>query len=147
VEDFPELFPSNIYAQLIDACDTCLLHYSQTRAPWPLKDRDGVYASHFSQHYGTKAVTVEIETAHGIRPESDDFVRVENAGGFWKFFPVDDNKVEVIYEMHADPGGNIPSWVVNWFLVDKPLKDMKNMRERVKMEKYANRKFDFLVDY
>ena len=147
VDQYPEFYSSSDYAQLLEASDTLLMHYSQTGTPWPVKDRDGVYVNRFSQHYGTKAVTVAIESVEGIRPESDDFVRIEKATGFWKFFPVDYNKVEVIYQMEADPGGNIPAWVVNMFLVDTPFDDMKSLRERVKLEKYANQKFDFLLDY
>jgi hypothetical protein len=147
VKNYGLLFESNDYASLIEDTDTTLVYYSQTGAPWPVKDRDGVYLTHFSQHYGTKIVTARIESVDGIRPENEDFVRIRKATGFWKFLPADKNKVEVIYQMQADPGGNLPAWVINMFLVDKPLQDMKNMRERVKLEEYAGKRYDFLIEY
>lgn len=147
VDSFYELFSTNHYAELIEESDTFMLHYSQTHAPWPVKDRDGVYESRFSQHYGTKAVTVDIRSVDGIRPENDDFVRINSAKGSWLLMPVDNNAVEVTYTMQADPGGSLPGWVVNLFLVDSPIKDLKKLQERLKLDKYANRKFDFLMDY
>jgi hypothetical protein len=54
--------------------------------------------------------------------------------------------VEVTYEVHADPGGNLPAWVINMFLVDTPFNDLKNLQKQALLPKYANRKFDFLVD-
>lgn len=147
IPSYPELFANNISADLLDETDTTLLYYSRTAAPWPLKDRDGVFACRFSQHYGSKAVTVEINSVEGIRPPDEKHVRITEAKGFWKFFPVEYDKVEVILQMQVDPGGNIPAWVVNMFLIDSPFKDMKNLRERVNMEQYADRKFNFLVEY
>lgn len=147
VDTYPELFNSNERADLIEESDTSVLYYSQTAVPWPLKDRDGVYLTRFSQHYGNKEVTALVESAEGIRPENEGYVRVIKANGFWKFLPVDHNKVEVIFQMQADPGGKIPGWVVNLFLVDSPFKDLQNLRERVNLERYANHKFNFLVDY
>lgn len=147
IEAFPELFSSNNFAELIEQTDTFQLQYSRTKIPWPISDRDGVYANTFSQHYGFKTVTVTVESIDGIRPEEDGYVRMEKAKGFWMLNPVDHNAVEVTYQMHAEPGGNLPAWVINMFLVDSPLKDLKSMRERVKLPEYSNQKFDFLIEY
>lgn len=147
IDAFPELFSSNKYAQLIEQSDTFQLQYSQTAIPWPITDRDGVYANSFRQHYGFKTVTVTVETINGIKPEQEGFVRMEKAEGFWKFHPVDHNRIEVTYQMHAEPGGKIPAWIINSFLVDSPIKDLKTLRERIKHPKYANKKYDFLVEY
>ena len=147
VKNYGLLFESSDYASLIEETDTTLLYYSQTGAPWPVKDRDGVYMLRFSQHYGTGVVTIRIESVNGIRPENEDFVRISKATGFWKFLPADKDKVEVVYQMEADPAGNLPAWVINMFLVDKPLQDVKNLRERVKLEEYAGKRYDFLIEY
>lgn len=147
VASYDKLFETNTYEDLIEQTDTSLLYYSRTGVPWPLKDRDGVYSTTFSQHYGTKAVTVNVRSVEGVRPVEDDYVRIHSANGKWMFFPVDYNKVEVIFQMQADPGGNLPAWIINMFLVDTPLKDMKNMQERVKLEQYAGKRYDFLVEY
>lgn len=147
VEAFPELYSSNSYTELIEQTDTFQLQYSRTKLPWPLTDRDGVYANSFRQHYGHKTVTITVDAVSDIRPEDEGFVRISEATGFWMLHPLGDQTVEITYQMHAEPGGSLPSWVINMFLVDSPVKDLKSLRERVKMEKYANRKFDFLIEY
>lgn len=147
IDSYPELFSSNMFAQVMEQNDTFQVQYSQTKVPWPITDRDGVYVNTFSQHYGHKTVTVTVDSKVGAWPEQDGFVRMEEATGYWEFHPIDHNAVEVTYQMHAEPGGNLPPWVINMFLVDSPIKDMKNFQERVKLDKYANQKFDFLVDY
>lgn len=147
IESFPELFSSNKYAELIEQTDTFQIQYSQTALPWPLTDRDGVYVNTFKQHYGHKTVTVTVETASGVRPEEDKFTRIEEARGYWRFHPVHHNLVEVTYQMHAEPGGSLPAWVINMFLVDTPIKDLKKLKERVALEEYANKKYEFLIEY
>jgi len=71
---------------------------------------------------------------------------MKEAIGFWLFDPIESDKVEITYQMHIDPGGSIPAWVLNMFIVDAPIDDLKAIRERVKMEKYENAKYDFLVE-
>jgi hypothetical protein len=146
VEAYNELFDSADHVELIEETDTFHMHYLQTKVPWPISDRDGVYSNTYSQHYGTKAVTVDIASVDGVRPEEDGYVRIKDTEGYWLFYPVSNDAVEVTYEVHADPGGNIPSWVINMFLVDTPLSDIKNLQEQARLPKYANQKFDFLVD-
>lgn len=147
IASFPELYTSNMYSELIEQSDTFQLQYSQTKLPWPLADRDGVYANTFRQHYGHKTVTMTVDAVQNIRPDEEGFVRINQATGFWMLHPLGDNTIEVTYQMHAEPGGNLPAWVINMFLVDSPIKDLKSLRERIRLEKYANRKFDFLIDY
>lgn len=146
VDHFHELFTSNKYSETIEFKDTVLIHYTQTNAPWPVKDRDGVFKLSMSQHHGTKAVRIKIKVLNNIKPLDDDYVRLKKADGYWLLYPLDHNHVEVTYQMHADPGGSIPDWVVNAFIVDGPLDDMANLRERVKLDMYQGRTFDFLQE-
>lgn len=146
VNAYNDLFDSADHVELIEETDTFHMHYLQTKVPWPISDRDGVYTNTYRQHYGTKAVTIDIASVDGVRPEEDGYVRIKDMKGYWLFYPVSNNAVEVTYEVHADPGGNVPSWVINMFLVDTPLSDIKNLQEQARLPKYANRKFDFLVD-
>ena len=43
VEAYQELFNSNMYSELLEQTDTMQIQYSQTKVPWPISDRDGVY--------------------------------------------------------------------------------------------------------
>lgn len=147
VNAYTELYKHAKEVRLIMENDTCHVHYVVTNTPWPVTDRDAVYSCTYSQHYDTKLVRVNIKMEEGYVDENDKYVRMLKAEGFWLFYPIDENKVEVTHQMHAEPGGSIPTWIINMFLVDIPLEDMKRLQEWAKRDKYANRKFDFLVEY
>lgn len=146
VDAYPELYRHTKEVKLISENDTFHVHYMATNTPWPVKDRDAVYSSTYSQHYNTKLVRIDMKTEQGYMKPNDDYVRMEKANGFWLFDQVDPNKVEVVYQMHAEPGGSIPTWVINMFLVDTPIEDIEMLQERALLEKYQNQKFDFLVE-
>jgi hypothetical protein len=52
--------------------------------------------------------------------------------------------VEVVYQVHANPGGSLPNWMVNAIVVETPLETLLNLRDVVTNEKYQNRSFAFI---
>ena len=146
VNSYAELYEHTKEVRLINENDTFHVHYLVTDTPWPVKDRDAVYSSTYSQHYDTKLVRIDMKIETGYEDENDDYVRMEKADGFWLFYQIEPNKVEVTYQMHAEPGGSIPNWVINMFLVDTPIEDIKMLQERAQLEKYSNQKFNFLIE-
>ncbi|MCD4729559.1 MAG: START domain-containing protein [Bacteroidales bacterium] len=146
VNSYKELYNHTKEVRLINENDTFHVHYLATNTPWPIKDRDAVYSSTYSQYYDTKLVRIDMKIETGYEDENDDYVRMEKADGFWLFYQIEPNKVEVTYQMHAEPGGSIPNWVINMFLVDTPIEDIKMLQERAQLEKYSNQKFDFLIE-
>jgi hypothetical protein len=147
VENHDKLFSHNIVNELLEQTDTFQVQYSVTDIPWPMSDRDGVFSYRYKQDYFSKDVYVYIKAETGYVEENKKYVRISDAKGFWLLEPMDTKKVQVTFQMHANSGGNIPSWLINMFIVDSPLKDMKNLRERVKLDRYTDQKFDFLVEY
>jgi hypothetical protein len=146
VNNYPELYDHTKEVKLIEENDTSHIHYLVTNTPWPVKDRDAVYLNTYKQFYDTKLVRVDISAVKGYMDKTDDYVRMEKAEGYWLFYQIDPDKVEVTYQMHAEPGGNIPTWVINMFLVDTPIEDIKMLQKRSRQDIYLNRKFNFLVE-
>lgn len=146
VNSYDELYEHTKEVKLLFENDTFHVHYIATNTPWPVKDRDAVYSSTYRQYYDTKIVRIDMKIESGYVAEKDDYVRMEKADGYWLFDQVEPNKVEVIYQMLAEPGGSIPTWVVNMFLVDTPIEDLKKLQERAQLEQYANQKFNFLIE-
>lgn len=146
VNSYKELYEHTNEVKLLMENDTFHVHYLVTNTPWPVKDRDAVYSSTYSQHYDTKLVRIDMKIETGYVEPNDDYVRMEKATGYWLFYQIEPNRVEVVYQMHAEPGGSIPNWVINMFLVDTPLEDMKMLQERAQLAEYANKQFDFLIE-
>lgn len=105
-------------------------------APWPVDDRDAVISSRMSQDPETLVVTIEIDALSDRLPEDENYVRIPRMSGFWSFTPVDNGKILVRYQVHAEPGGSLPSWLANSVVVDTPYYTMANMVEMLKKEKY-----------
>ena len=42
---------------------------------------------------------------------------------------VDNGQVQVIYQVHNEPGGKIPSWLVNSIVITQPYNTLKNMKK------------------
>ena len=51
------------------------------------------------------------------------------SNGLWIFNPVSKGVTEIIYQYQGDPGGSIPGWVANLFIVDGPYKTLIGMSE------------------
>ena len=61
-------------------------------------------------------------------PLDKDHTRVASLQGFWRFVPQGDGKVEVTYQVHTEPGGSVPSWLANSFVVDAPFNTLSGLR-------------------
>jgi len=63
--------------------------------------------------------------------EDKNFVRIRKGSGFWELNEDDDN-VKVTYQFHGEPGGEIPAWLANSFVVSQPFKTLENLRNNIK---------------
>ncbi len=97
-----------------------------------VKDRDVVTHYKFIKDNNTGTVTVELEAAPNLVPLNDNYVRVPEMKGYWKFIPKG-NSTEVIHQAYSLTGGNIPSGLANSAAVDTPfsmLSELKNLAEK-----------------
>lgn len=98
--------------------------------PFPFQDRQVVQLCTVKELAGG-AIRIDLEHKNKAIPEDDDYVRMPFAVGYWVLTPKG-NKTVVEYSFLADPGGNIPAWLANQFIVDNPFKTIKALREFLK---------------
>ena len=128
---FRKWMPDVVTSDLLKATDKEQFHYLENAAPWPVAHRDGVY--HFTYTRSDDAApvtTVRVEAVPDYVPAREGKVRIPKAEGYWKLVPTSSG-VSVSYQMHADPGGSIPSWLANQTVVDTPFKTLKALRDYV----------------
>jgi hypothetical protein len=111
--------------------------YQRTSAPWPVSDRDYVIRSKISQDSESFAVTVTFEASTAIKQNHEDCVPITKLTGYWRYTPQKDGYILAEYETHADPAGDLPSWLANSFVVDQPLGTLEKMRKRVESNTYT----------
>ena len=63
--------------------------------------------------------------------EVKDFLRIREGSGYWELTEDDNKNVKVIYQFHGEPGGDIPAWLANSFVVRHPFETLKNLKNRL----------------
>ncbi len=104
--------------------------YSRFNMPWPVRPRDAVLRVTTRQGVDG-SVTRILSGVADYLPEQKGWVRVSKAEGYWAFIPKAAGEVEVIYQMHSEPGGSVPAWLAGSFVVDAPYNTLEGLRRRV----------------
>ena len=120
-------------------------YYAVAKAPWPYKDRDGIYLNQISWNKESKVLLVDIEMLEHDLETNDDYVRMDGYG-YWQITAISDGRLEVVFQMQVDPGGSIKSWMANMFVTDSPFQTMLGLRNAMQKKKYQGKTFDFLID-
>lgn len=102
--------------------------YTQFNTPWPVTPRDSVL--HVTTTQGADGSLVRtLEGVPRYLPDEQGFVRVAEVKGFWKL-EARDGGTHVTYQVHTEPGGSVPSWLANTFVVEAPFNTLKALKER-----------------
>jgi len=121
-------------------------NYTINEAPWPVRDRDAAVHNKISQNPEDRVVTIEIRGIPQYVPEKTRLQRVNKIDGFWRFTPLGGDMVEVLYQVHSEPGGNLPSWLVNSIVVSQPFYTLVKMKKMITRPKYRNAEYEFIKD-
>lgn len=106
--------------------------YTQFNTPWPVSPRDSVVKV-TSREGSDGSLRRDLEGVPAFLEKKDDFIRVSKIEGFWLLQPKAGGEVLVTYQVHAEPGGSVPSWLANKFVVEAPyytLFDLRKQAER-----------------
>lgn len=123
--------------------DTIQIYYAVAKAPWPYKNRDGIYKNNFSWDAVHRTLTVEISLLEDSRELSDKFVRMDGYG-YWKVKVISENEIQIDFQMQVDPGGSIKAWMANMFVTDSPFYTMKGIRDAMRLKQYQGKSYQFL---
>lgn len=147
VGTFPEWMFMTPTSELISRENKSIqIHYTITDSPWPVADRDAVIRYQYKYDESNGSLLVLIDALPDLMPEKEGLVRVKISQGIWRFTPENHGLVKVEYELHADPNGNIPAWLVNSAAVDTPFKTLKALKAQVKKDRYQSRSFSFMKE-
>ena len=128
---FKDWFPNTPESRLLDRNGAVSHQYSVMATPWPVSDRDNVLRSVLSRDTETGVVEITVTADPDHYPEQPDRVRVRRAKGLWRFEPLSESRTRVTFQMHLEPGGGIPQWMINARVVATPFEALGNLREMV----------------
>lgn len=128
INDYVNWYPDISEAQILEKIAPGQYYvYSVLDLPWPATDRDGVSKMTISKSDGT--TTIKMKSVDGIKDENDDYVRIEKSYGYWKLKTVG-SKTSVHFQYFASPGGSLPDWIINMFIVDNPFDTLTLLKEK-----------------
>lgn len=117
-----------------------------TASPFPLKNREAIAHGRLTQNATSRVVVLESKGRFDYLPLNPAYERVHSVRGRWVLTPKPHGKVHIQMIGHTDPGGVIPGPIANQFVVLIPLNSIKNLRNQIKKEKYAQAKLSYIRD-
>jgi hypothetical protein len=112
--------------------DKTTIVYSVTNAPWPVTDRDAVVSFTYSEKNTDEFIRIDVVNIGDYYPLKEDLVRVPYIKGFWELIKIDDISTKIVFMNAASPGGSIPDWLADSFVLDMPYHSLNNFRYMLK---------------
>jgi len=129
----PEWMEHCVDAKLIaqTSSDTSII-YNRTGAPWPVWDRDAVLSTRFAWDAAHKVLTLTFENTDPKRAAVPDrTVRMPRLIGFYRMEVLGPQQTRVTYQVQADVGGSLPTWLAKRVAKDMPYNTLDRLRARV----------------
>lgn len=123
--------------------DTVQIYYAESKAPFPFKNRDGIYKNTFKWDKESQSLFIQIDVLHNRLPLKEGKVRVKG-NGYWKVIVTDNKKLDITFEMTMDPGGSIPAWLSNIFITDSPYSTISDLRKVLEIPLKKKISYSFL---
>lgn len=98
--------------------------------PWPVSDRELFVDAEVTidPETGTRkiiAMPLRVDT-----PSPKDKIRINEYRQTWTIRPVSPNLTHVTLEGYVNPGGSLPAWIINMFIVDAPMNSIGEVKKR-----------------
>lgn len=100
--------------------------YTYEDAPWPVQNR-----------YNVARMTLDEDDDHGklefesmphYLDNSQKGIEIERYEGWWEVSALPGGGCQIEYMLDHNPGGHVPSWLVNYMAVDAPVKTLENLK-------------------
>lgn len=133
IAQYKDWMPNITKSSLVQVENNLFIGYLVSESSWPVADRDGYYSYQVQCNESTSTCLITIDAIPDYKEEKKGKVRISKTEGFWKLSGLNDKKTKVIYEFFTDPGGTIPSWMVNTTISSNPYKTLKGLEAQCKL--------------
>ena len=110
------------------------IEYDHVGTPFVMKDRDFVSRVTTEIDTAHRSLTIEYKTADDPSAPKTSFVRGDMIHATFVLTALGTGKnqrTHVAADIHCDPKGAIPKWIVNFFQKDWPVDTFRNLRKQV----------------
>lgn len=121
-------FDSVEKAKLISRNNANDFEYTQViNVPFPLDNRLMVTRCQVKK-LANGVIRLEVNETDTEVANADKYVRMPLMRGYWHLTP-ENGGTQITYSFIADPGGSVPTWLVNQFIADGPYKTLSGLRK------------------
>lgn len=107
-------------------------YYTETYLPWPATNRDAVEHLKVTRDSLNKFLQITADSEPGYIPEKKGKIRVPHSSIKWYVTAPAPGTINIEYTFEAEPGGNLPAWLVNMFADKGPFESFKKLGEMLK---------------
>lgn len=132
VENYSEWVYATKVSKLVKTITTNeLISYFEVDLPWPASNRDNYSKAeiNMSTFGDTLNMTTQALPDYGKREKN--LVRIPYSKANWTVTSRTSDSVHLVYILQTDPGGNLPSWLVNLFSTKGPYSTFINLIEKM----------------
>ena len=104
------------------------IYYTIIKSPKPVEDRDLVVDFKIMEHTAQRCY-IKTSTIPDFVSENPGYIRVKVFTGSWELIKLSDNQTKVITASYSEPGGKVPAWIINTFIVTGPYSTLVKMRQ------------------
>lgn len=115
--------------------DHDIIYFTETHLPWPIQDRDLVTELTITPATVNTPFTMTAKSVQGVMAPKPNYIRVPYSSATWRIMPVADNKMDIDYSFSIDPGGSVPTWLVNMTIAKGPYESFMKLAELLKQIK------------
>ncbi len=108
-----------------------IIYYSEIALPWPLSNRDAVIQISFAKDSVNNLLHIRAKSVAGVIPQYPDLVRIPSSLATWDVTELPNKKLKIEYILSADPGGDLPGWLVNMGATVGPNNSFRKLRELI----------------
>jgi hypothetical protein len=113
---------------------TSMIYRTVVEAPWPLSNRE--MFTEMASEYDRIGKTLKIITRNIDYqfPSNEDLVKVPFSMGVWNVTMLGNSTLKIVYTLTIDPGGSVPSWLLNMAIAEGPYQSFTNLKQRLSKE-------------
>jgi hypothetical protein len=104
--------------------------YMVIDTPFPVQDRDLVVVMN-EVAKSDSLIRISTHSEPDFVEIDDDYVRMPYSSGEWLLESIGEGRTKLTQTNLSDPGGSIPTWVINMMLTSNPMKTFGNLRDHL----------------
>lgn len=109
-----------------------VLVYMLFDLPWPFSDRD--FVNRMDMEVGRDTIVLRSSPAKDVVEPKDGVVRIRKFSERWLLTNHKEKGTKLSLQGYADPGGALPAWIINRFVVREPHALVEGIKDQVENE-------------